>query len=655
VIPSAGELGIYVWRPASGTEIVVGRSEDRRPIDLKSTVRGLIEFGGTDNAPLNTTLILRGGDLRWEIRLSADDFHKLRTLRLPRGRYSMRLEAEGYKAISYISIQAEDRPFVLPRLVFVRNPRISGNVSRKDGSPVPGATVVAGEKLVGHTDEQGRFAFTPADTIPREIAISHPGFAPATAAVFYSGSGDVVLGRLFLLSGGSLTVALEPKCAACNTNALLYRLFPRGSPSKRLIATKQVPDAPAKLTFDDLAAGPYALVLSGDHAIEQKGVQFDLAEGEQKNQSVTIASFHLDGSVALGKELLAGARVHFSSLDGLSNGEATSRADGTFDVDVWQEGRYTVEISGANISEPFITRREITSTTLGLDFVLPNRMIAGRVLDEATHQPVSGATVRVDYRGDEVAQSQVPLVSDTAGNILWPNARPGEYQLKPTAPGYNPGAPRKLHISADDSDISVELLLRRADRLSLRITDEKGKPLVGAHVVSRIANHGLTSDDPIITSADGLAEVAIDPGVVTLVYVITGDGGLAVLRTSHSESDRTHDVVLPEATSQVVARIVDADHQPLAGASVLMLFGNELIPPVVMRYLSALQRLSSESSPDGRLAVGRLPPGDYRFWPYRGLNDLAKLYRNFDLFGPPASIRLSSGAVSFDVIRQQLP
>ncbi|MCG8462485.1 MAG: carboxypeptidase-like regulatory domain-containing protein, partial [Holophagales bacterium] len=125
------------------------------------------------------------------------------------------------------------------------------------------------------------------------------------------------------------------------------------------------------------------------------------------------------------------------------------------------------------------------------DFRVPDQVIRTRVIDSTTGQGISGARIVARNRflpeDGSYEQSVVQQVeTDSEGLARLPPARPGDLELRATAPGYlRPTEPRVVEIGAELGlgEQEIEILLEPLGPASvIRIRLPAGHPAAGAHV-----------------------------------------------------------------------------------------------------------------------------------------------------------------------------
>ena len=112
----------------------------------------------------------------------------------------------------------------------------------------------------------------------------------------------------------------------------------------------------------------------------------------------------------------------------------------------------------------------------------PNARASGRVLDEDTNAPISGARVVFAFRG----RTRLQAVTDENGRYTFADLEPGPYRLTVQKAGHVPLAdPSRLPtfwVVAGQSLDVITVSLRKTGAIAGRILDPSGEPLVDINV-----------------------------------------------------------------------------------------------------------------------------------------------------------------------------
>jgi uncharacterized surface anchored protein len=137
----------------------------------------------------------------------------------------------------------------------------------------------------------------------------------------------------------------------------------------------------------------------------------------------------------------------------------------------------------------------------------PDAHVAGRVLDAATHMPMSGARVVFAFRG----RSRLQAVTDQDGRYEFAGLEPGPWRLSVQKVGYVPSDAALLPtfwLAAGQTFELPTVSLEKTGAIAGRIVDGAGMPVadVSVHAVKR----GATADvGPLAVKPDDRGDFLI--------------------------------------------------------------------------------------------------------------------------------------------------
>ena len=304
------------------------------------------------------------------------------------------------------------------------------------------------------------------------------------------------------------------------------------------------------------------------------------------------------------------ALVRATSQDGRNGGMTTTDADGRFEIKELLGGRYSLSVSKAGyVTMSYGQRRAeqqgtvleiLDGTTVDkIAFSLPRGgVISGTVLDEFG-EPIAGAQVsalRFRYMGGSrrlIANGGAQ--TDDRGAFRVYGLTPGEYYLSASfrnpqqammapgsvisgavdgyAPTYYPGTPNaneagRISVKAgqESSNVSMALVAARLSRISGRVLNSSGAPVVQGFVMVMPADRmsmGMMMNAPAMTNADGSFQVlGIAPGTYNVTVRPRGtpapDAEFANVRITVGSAD-VDNVSLITARGAIARGIVTTD------------------------------------------------------------------------------------------------
>lgn len=497
---------------------------------------------------------------------------RFRIVDLPPGSLSLVAKAEGYASSTPRSLElAPDQELRGLELVLREGGRIEGLVYDAEGRPARGATV----QLLHTADMDWRFERTDGE-------------------------------------GRFLAARLDP-----GTWRALY--MPRG------FGTESFASAEA----ENLDVGELMRDMAIAMADVEDGRTVQVVLGAPPEDPVRVR-----GRVLLAGDPYPGAIVAFyregtKALERMR--AASSKEDGTFEVLLDAPGAHVVQIQkigavGGQQSSVEITVDVPKVAEHELLLELPGGRISGRLLGPGG-EPAAG--VRVTLVGAGAQESGLffgghysELASDEAGRYEIVGLGPGAYHLAVggmTSGGFfgadasHARQVRLVELSRDEHARDVDFRLRAPAKLSVRVVDEIGEPVVDAAVFVRDAHNGtlLERMSLITTGPQGVCEYGgLSPGRYTVSARKAGrasaDSGSVEVR---AEGTASVQVVLQEGTL-LKLELLDDEGEPLrARYSVRDADGREYQGMFAMEDL--MQLLGKVELASNQPQVGPLAPGEY--------------------------------------------
>ncbi len=367
--------------------------------------------------------------------------------------------------------------------------------------------------------------------------------------------------------------------------------------------------------FDRLPAGrvmarPFCSVISRE---------FELADGARFEHEFELAAVRMHRGRVLDPlgAPLAGAQIRASATRArCDTGVTVAESD--------QNGEFRVLVAGAGsfvwatkpgyvTSEPRRVGREVL-LQVGDD----GADLRGRVLGPRG-EPITGAVVALVHAhvdaSPETRRGAVPayVTTDSQGKFAFEDIEPGEAVVAVRRPGFGSVA---QCVDVDDEGID-DLMLRvtRAGRLRGRLTDERGRPLGGRHIMVEVPRSGSQFLDAVFrvvtceVRADGTFDLPDVPASRVRVRVVD-----RYMRTWTHETRLTFqpgEIVTwnPGASieTQIRGRVIDERGLPVAGH--IIAANVDTGSPRVNHY----RRRHTWTRADGTFLIGGAEPGT----PYR--------------------------------------
>lgn len=269
--------------------------------------------------------------------------------------------------------------------------------------------------------------------------------------------------------------------------------------------------------------------------------------------------------------------------------EVYSRRDGSFRIDDLPPGSIDLDCFGMGMAqkrEPGLAV-DRADVTIAME---PTGRLAGRVLDDATGEPLPRFTIRlvapelhVGERGGGgygVEWSKGVAFTDTDGYWDTDSERLEAgmvFGVEASAPGYGPLVVRRVVAQPAAEPADLLLRLRPAARIAGRVVDQRGQGIAGVRLTVLRAEQPAANADPLAdsnlvgrTQPDGSFELAgVPAGRLSLLcqhaeWPLTLDGPFATAAGQTS----TRTIAMPRAATLRVT-VLDLQGQPLAGVKLV--------------------------------------------------------------------------------------
>ncbi|MEE8526400.1 MAG: carboxypeptidase-like regulatory domain-containing protein [Thermoanaerobaculia bacterium] len=293
---------------------------------------------------------------------------------------------------------------------------------------------------------------------------------------------------------------------------------------------------------------------------------------------------------------------------------ASTDSRGLFAVPGLAPGRYRLEVEARGFAPAAVPGLEIPGGDgefdIGVLVLLPGAEISGRVVGTGG-EPIAGAEIHLSDDPRSALRPPAPddaepprAFTDGAGGFVVADLRPGEpLSLTIRKTGY---LSQRLDAVKAPSSKPVEVVLRRAARISGVVVGEGGEPVAGARVeIAAAADRLRLSVRDATTDAGGRFEIE---GVAlgSLSLAADADGYLPYratdLRATEGQSIADLEVTLVLGAT-IAGRVTDSDGRPVAGAVVLGY-------PVGER--GTFVRRQGTSGEDGRYRLAGVGTGPHR-------------------------------------------
>lgn len=505
------------------------------------------------------------------LRTGADGSFRAESLERDR-RYDLTVRHEGYANASLPGVEAPTAEPLRIEMKAIRT--LSGQVVGPAGEPVAGASLNLldelrighraswGSRLLGRTDEVGRFRVDapPSDSILLEV--SAEGYAPRRVeGLQIPEDGELANLRITLSRGGVLDVRVLNREGVPVVDAWV-RVSPAAGPAPGATGESKRPtDSTGQCRIIVPEAGVYEVTAEASGAAAVASVRVvpgpEVTPVELRFSSGVAVSGRVIGEDGAGT---AGAAVSLDDETGRGPGTTTA-ADGSFVFPLVFDDDYRLRARWEDFqADP-------------LDVTVAGSPVQGLELRLRLHKPEKGrASLTVRILG--LTPEEIPKVRITAsgpdsptrygrpdsdGVHRFERLRPGSWYVTATA------GDREAHGTVQIPDGAAQAALDLVFRKGLTLT---GRVLVDGAPLSSGSVDAWSQDNYIVsarTAHDGTFTLgSLAAGPVTLL--IAGSQGFAGLHTVQLTEDQ--EVALSLVTGRLAGRVLTATGEPVEGATV---------------------------------------------------------------------------------------
>lgn len=639
----------FVWSSADGKRMLLGVIPPRATaisIEEKGLSQAALGIDGDRRRgwPAAAHVTLQNGGEEWAFPIDAKVVGKLRAVQLPAGTYRMRIAAEHHITDERKLDATKD--VTVGQISLEPLPVISGRVLNTKEEPIARAQILRPDGVVqAIADEQGQFRTELAEPLPGEVVIVQTGFASALLSLLNL-SGDVDLGVIHLGTGRNVTLRLVYP----DEDVLPLRVHLMREQAQKYaptpIAARTIEEKQDVISFRDVSAGSYVVLLEGQEPLERLSKKLEVEESDVEAE-IRIAPFRLQGSVRVGEELLRSGTVE---LQDAAHSWRTSLAiddRGEFGGRMWHGGKVSAFVTAPSIHE-LVRSPELGSDPSVWDVAFPSRYLRGRIFDEGTKQSVADASLSLQFAAGETrSNSRSTVQPDGSYSILAIKA--GTYELRVEAPDYVPSRATVEVGRDDEGERNVDFPLARGVRHVLEVMWPSGAAVAGAAVLEGVASDGMNPERSYTTDGAGRLTLTLRRNEVRTLYILPREGSFGVARVAAPEEPDAAPlrVTVPSPGAALRAQMRDARDEAVP-AMLLFRFNGELIPPPVIMRLTG----QFESAP--MLHAASLPAGAYELWgvalpPHAQAALVGRIPRR-----PPVRIGLTAGEQSVTLLAAPL-
>ncbi len=529
------------------------------------------------------------------------------------------LDAEGYARV--------EQPLMkegLGRITLIRLPVLTGTITdATTRTPIGFANVFLPDgKLLAASDATGRFRVAVQGPWPKWIRVEASGRAPRTVPV-PGAIADTDL-PIPMSAGGSVTVTLEPPLGEKGVTWEARRSVPSSSSEDRVVRSGEVPAGKTAFDVEALEAGEYRVIVKGEGPLQRFGVPITVSDGLTTEAAVRITPAKIDLDVLFDNKPLDGATVDLSFEANLWRASVKTDAQGHSSEEIWQRGSYQASVSKApqvpywgdakNIDEDGTTRWTIA---------VADRKLRGRVIDEASQQPVGEALIILEWRSAGRGDAMTTQRSGADGTFEFAAMPVSSYTLQASKDGYQPLKTLPAEMTEESGTETRDLLLRPSVGRPLRVVNSRGAPIPAmVYVVDREGARRVGNTDD-----GGRFVLTVENDESGTILVLPRSGSIGFGRFAALTTSGAGEIVIrvadPTASLEVVAE--SSDGESIGGVSVMLRIDGVFLPVVVREGMTNYQGVPMFTDAQGKMLFRHLPAGRYEIWPMASRDDLLAL------------------------------
>jgi len=392
-------------------------------------------------------------------------------------------------------------------------------------------------------------------------------------------------------------------------------------------APKTLAAGASSIAFSGLAPGLYTVLARGPQPLQRLTANANVGAAGATARLV-IPKTNAALRVTLAGEPLPRATVTLTHDELRWNTELTTNDGGRFAGALWEPGAYTAAVRRDRATAPHIV--DVTLGTAPLVIDVPDRHIGGRITAE-DGKPVAGALVALR---SESGAGSVNVRTQTApdGRFEFFGVPAGAHSLFARATSYLQSDAVTFELRGRSAKHTVDLTLARGVQRDVRVVDDRGAALPNAMLFAACDGHVKSTS---VTNAEGRGSVALPAAGSCAVYAVPKEGSLGI---AHAAGSRGLVIPVPKGSSSLDLTLRSEAGDAFTDISLLMRIDGVVVPPAVARQLTSLI-----TDDHGHVALERIPPGTYEFWPYRTEAEARMLYDVAGSFAAPIAVTVKTG------------
>ena len=594
------------------------------------SIRFTITQADQERWPAEVTIIVNETSTASERRISLEPrvAFKPQAIGAADGSYALTFTAAHHRPMSR-TVRVHGDDVDLGSLTMIRLPMLQGTVKTASGAPVDGAFITDGSTLSARTDALGMFRLEVEREWPAHLLVTYPGLATKELTVPKTES-SFAFPPITLSKGGVLALDVEGVMGKLSVDLRKET----GYQKSIVLQTARLTDMNRRAEFSDVEKGEYFVVVKGEQALQRVWSSVSIGEGDLTHASIRIEPLIATIQLRRGDAPVAAPVVTVMSDEGRWTSDIQVAADGEFKGEMWQRGTFVFAVKSREDGVPILLLDEVAGkdeATVRLS--LPDRRLAGRVVEAESGQPIERARVVVESNNDDGTGGNLAVFTGSDDRFSVDTLRDGRHEISGLADGYLISDPAVVRIDQTSPERDVTLRLAKGNGRAVRVTTRGRVPIRQAFVMAAAGGKVVSLRQ---TDETGRATIGTPPDQSAVLYVIPREGSFAVLRLPAEKSSTEQVIVVPNGDATLELHATTVSGKPLQHVAFAMRYDGEFIPEEVSQFLERQRGIAPVTDADGVVRMDRLPAGFLELWPISGAEHADVLSA-----GVPAPVQVS--------------
>ena len=614
------ERRVWIWYRGDQRALVLGLLEANASVlDLPEDPRSMtIEVTGAFERewPQATTITIGPSEITpfWTIVLSPTFIGRLGEISLPRGRWSIDVNAERHFPETLFPVDLREDSVELEPFELEPLPQIRATVIDREGELLPAVMMIAedGTPLTS-SDGEGEIQWESSCgedrescLLPEWFRLESPGTAPRWFHVVRRDL-SVDLDVVSMAPGGTLDLRVDRSMVE---GPLVVEIVEDAKPFPRkkgypVVVRTDLEEDEDFLIFEDLPEGMLRLDISSP----AKGTRYSeyiVVRAEQAlEHDVVIRPKTVVFELRRDGKSIGGVPLRIEQDDPPHHLIQTMPSDesGRTSAVLWQPGRYVAHIAHRRIRGGVRFDTDWVEGTVRIE--VGSAEASGTVVDDETGEPVAGALV---VPANEVYSEELTgaVATDEYGSWKLDGLITGRHGFRASADGYVDGF-EGLRIEAG-VNVVRPIRMKRGTTYTIMARWEDGTPIEGA---AFLFVGEPVADPKNVTDALGrIQSKRVPPPRPVPFFIVPREGSFA---SGELYLDPEIEVIVPPPSGRVVLDLKGPDGKPTDFAQVLFSYNRFHVSHGLWQTIEEVQGQSFRSGPSSRVVLEGLAPGTYGF------------------------------------------